>query len=181
MNTPLLSICIMSYNRPKQLKRCIESIPSNLKQIEIFVRDDASPMQDKVKNVVDELDRPNLKLDLAKVNGGFDENFQKIINMANGEYILICTDDDYFEMGNLEKLLEYLKVCKTGLVLTSFYELKKRRKMRTSSAKYSNSSPREFNGQQIFDLILISGLIFRKSAIVRARIMRQRARFWPLD
>lgn len=154
----------MSYNRPKELKRCIESISPDLGQIEIIVRDDASPMQNEINKVVDELKRQNLRLELSKVNGGFDKNFKEIISIATGEYILTCTDDDYFETNNLEKLLTYLAACRSGLVLSSFYEIKKQRKMRTSNAIY-NDIPHEFNGQQIFDLILISGLIFRNSSI----------------
>lgn len=165
MNTPILSICIMSYNRPSELMRCIESIPENTNKIEIIIRDDASPKIDVIKKACSQLKRSDLKLVSAEHNGGFDKNFFEVLKLATGEFKLLCTDDDYFESDGLLKLVDYLERCDASVVLCPYFEVKQNRIMRKSLRNSRDKICKNFTGHQIFDLILISGLVFRSATI----------------
>ena len=111
---PLLSICIPAYNRPKWLKRAILSILTTpveqQTQVELVISDD-STIPD-CKNVADELavnwhgeyyycqNTPSL---------GMAGNWNRCIEIASGDYVLILHDDDYLETGAPGKILEILE------------------------------------------------------------------------
>ena len=54
MNQPILSICIPTYNRPKELERLLYSIDSRRgKQIEIVIGENKSSKREEIKKVVE--------------------------------------------------------------------------------------------------------------------------------
>lgn len=165
MSEPLLSICIMSYDRPLELERCIRSIPYIDGAIEIVVRDDFSPKREEIIDMCNNLKRDDLQLAVANCNGGFDINFFEVIRLARGKFVMLCTDDDYFEVDGIKNLLDYLKDCTSGLILCPYFEVKEGLIMRDAGRVNRGKSRNRFNGKQLFDLILISGLIFRKERI----------------
>lgn len=155
----------MSYNRPKELARCIGSIPYTDGKIEIIVRDDFSPKREEILNVCQNLKRDDLRVVVADSNGGFDRNFYEVIRLARGKFVMLCTDDDYFEGDGISDLLTYLQVCTSGLILCPYFEVKESLIMREPGRMNRDKIRNRFNGKQLFDLILISGLIFRKEEI----------------
>lgn len=160
---PLLTIGVMSYNRPIELRRLLSSIPEN-SNIEVVVSDDSSPNISSIRQVVRELSKSNIVLHEAEENQGFDLNLKKMIACSSGQFILLMADDDYFQEGSLEKLLTYLASTPHSLILSGYADHITNEKFRvrnkTVDTEYATGS-----GRFTYDLIMISGLIFRAANI----------------
>jgi abequosyltransferase len=110
---PLLSICIPSYNRPKELKRLIESVDCSPEDIEIVISEDLAPKRLEIRNIVEEFSRSSIYLTHYfenTINLGFDGNLRRLIECANGEYVMFMGDDDLFVQGALWRYIKFLKL-----------------------------------------------------------------------
>ncbi len=126
---PLVSVIIPTYNRPKYLKRCIDSVLNQTyKNIEIFVVDDNNPNTDarieteklmfeyaSFSNVI-YLKHAQNKNGSAARNTGWRE--------ASGVYITYLDDDDEIEKTKIQKQVDCLEkldnswgACYTGYKL----------------------------------------------------------------
>ncbi len=96
--SPLLSICIPTFNRRKYLKECLDSIITqeafNEQDIEIVISDNAS--EDDTTTLVKEyMDlHPNIVYHRNEENIGAIKNVMNLPNIANGEYVWYLSDDD---------------------------------------------------------------------------------------
>lgn len=92
-NVPLLSVAIATKDREQY---CIEAIKSilayNDNRIEITVADNSKT--ETVKNYVLALDNPNIKYDYNPGPLSSIDNFNRCIELATGEYIIMIGDDD---------------------------------------------------------------------------------------
>ena len=93
MNNTLLSICVPSYNRSKELCRLVDSIDLE-ENIELVVCDDGST--DNTKEVLDKY------IDKIPITYSYQENsgrgfaLKKAIEMSKGKYVIVMDSDDYF-------------------------------------------------------------------------------------
>ena len=102
----LLSICIPTFNRAKNLKEMLDSIKSN-SNIEIVVCDDGS--NDETKEVVNlYLKKHNIKYIYQK-NSGVSAAISKAYNHASGKYLIKMDSDDLFMDNGLDFILETIK------------------------------------------------------------------------
>ena len=105
----VLSICIPTFNRNRQLDNCLNSIliaSRNVKnfEFEVCISDNVSP--DDVMPIIDKYKKElNIKINKNK-NLGFAVNALKSINLASGKFVWFLGDDDLI----LPKTLEYLKI-----------------------------------------------------------------------
>jgi glycosyltransferase involved in cell wall biosynthesis len=122
-NTPLVSVCIPSYNRPDELLRLLSSIDATPKDIEIVICEDKSPKRDEIKVVVDNFIKASdydVKLFLNENNFGYDKNIRELVKRASGKFIVYMGDDDVFVPRALDKLIEFLEQhLELGYVLKS--------------------------------------------------------------
>ncbi len=103
-----ISVLIPSYNHGKFIKQCIDSvINQTYKNIEILIGDDFST--DNSKSIINSYDDSRIKKFFYMKNSGGSENLNKLIDMANGEYIAILNSDDYWEKDKLEKQLNFME------------------------------------------------------------------------
>jgi len=106
---PLLSICIPTYNRAKNLEKSLNSLvrlpESQLGNIEIVVSDNASTDNTEiiVKTFANEY--PYIHYFKNKKNIR-DENFPKVLSEAKGVYRKLSNDSLIYEAGALNRLLE---------------------------------------------------------------------------
>lgn len=132
-----LEICIPAYKRPKELRRCIESLVvqrefrTGLVTIRIF--DDApdDPSKSTIQNFLEKYPkqivyRKNLK------NLGFEENIAQLLEAGTSKYCLFITDDDFFFPGSLQRLsVLFEKYPDLTLVRTAFSMKKDGKHIRT--------------------------------------------------
>lgn len=96
-NVPLISICIPAYKNVAYLKRLLDSIAiQRFNNYEVIITDD-SPDSD-VQNFIASFEGiNNLKYVRNPVALGTPENWNAAIRLANGEWIKLMHDDDWFQ------------------------------------------------------------------------------------
>jgi|APWor3302394562_1045213.scaffolds.fasta_scaffold00014_37 glycosyltransferase involved in cell wall biosynthesis len=111
----LLSICIPTYKRPPTLRRCIESVVTQIKQfelqdqVEIYVANDASP--DNTAEVLAEFVKvPFFRCVNRAANLGMSANIKSMLTEAleTSSFQLIITDDDFLLDETLGELVDFL-------------------------------------------------------------------------
>ena len=123
---PLVSICILSYNRPETLLRLLRTIDTTrVDEIEVVVCEDASPRQHEIRKVVADFREnqpyPVLYSENEK-NLGYDGTFCELVKRANGNWLVFMGDDDEFVPGAINKVLSFLeRNPELGYVLKSHY------------------------------------------------------------
>lgn len=112
MDKPFISVCIPSYNRPKELLRLLRTIDCNPEESQIVICEDHAPKRLEVRAAVEEFKsetKYSVKYVENEVNKGYDWNLRDFITTADGEYIVFCDDDGAFVKGALDKLIAFLK------------------------------------------------------------------------
>lgn len=111
MNTPILSICIPTYNRADYLSDALLSISCQLTPglsplVEVVVADNAS--SDHTEQVVNEFKERIDHLVYVKNpdNVGFDGNVNIVVRAATGKYCWYLGDDDAIVNGAIEHIVE---------------------------------------------------------------------------
>lgn len=168
-----LTIGIISYNRPKELRRTLKSIYPIPENVEVVICDDNSPKLQEVLSSIKEMLDGNSQIRFLsnKRNLGYDRNLFKVIEEASADYVLLLGDDDYLESGAVNNVSNFLH--KVNNFHCGFLRFKD---------SNSNSFTRHFdsdirfdkevivdNGGFLYNAILFSGLIFRKSSVQLCR------------
>lgn len=108
---PLLSVCIPSFNRPEQIADLLRSIDCDPARIEIVVCEDYAPRREEVRKAVTGFaatSRYVVRYIENEVNLGYDGNLRRLIEVAEGKYVMFMGDDDLFVEGALDKFLDFI-------------------------------------------------------------------------
>jgi abequosyltransferase len=120
VNNVQLSVCIATHNRASFIGATLESIGSQAtEQVEIVVLDGAS--SDNTGEVVRMYQNrfPALRYFRQNKNMGIDHDFAEAVNLANGEYCWLFSDDDIIKPGAIETVLEAIKKRHYGLIIAN--------------------------------------------------------------
>ena len=166
----ILTIGITSYNRIKELKRCLDSIDTKyVDDIEILVSEDCSPMHSEIENMVINVSKTskyNINFFSNNNNLGYDRNLGEIIKKSKGKFILFMSDDDMFFPNRLDSVITFLNNNNNcGLLYTSFIYAKSKKLDRLHKQDHIINASFDNAGKHIYDSILFSGLIFNRSYI----------------
>ncbi|QJD83452.1 glycosyltransferase [Cohnella herbarum] len=117
---PLLSICIPTYNRSKELKVCLDSVLPQTSingLIEVCVSDNAS--DDATSAVLAQyvMKYPQLRTIRQSENIGGERNFVEVVKFAKGKFAKLQGDDDYFIPGAIQPILYALLYRKSRFLL----------------------------------------------------------------
>jgi glycosyltransferase involved in cell wall biosynthesis len=109
--TPILSICILTYNRPDYLKQLLDSIfileEHYLNQIEILVMNNGGTSEiDKIIDLYSK--RHKLIFENVSENLRGSSGYLKFFAKANGEFLIFPGDDDVFKINPLVEAIEFL-------------------------------------------------------------------------
>lgn len=126
MNQPLVSICIPTYNGEKYLKECLDSVLSqSYSNIEIIVVDDCS--KDATCDIIDEYSLKDNRISLYhnEFNLGLVGNWNKCLELAQGEWIKFVFQDDLIAAACIEKQINAAKghsfvVCNRHFIFDDF-------------------------------------------------------------
>ena len=117
---PLVTICIPVYNGQKYLDECISSATSQTyENIEILLIDDCS--QDNSIALIKMYQGKDSRIQyiINDRNIGFVNNWNKCIQNAKGNYIKFLFQDDFMEVGCVERMLQACLTNNTKLVICS--------------------------------------------------------------
>jgi len=103
-----ISICIVSYNVRKHLKKCLESIYTHVdnNQIEVLVVDNCSSDS---SNEMIENDFPDVKLFPMTENLGFAAGANIALKAAVGKFLFLLNPDTLISKDTLTTLIKYLE------------------------------------------------------------------------
>lgn len=108
--TPLLSVCVPTYNRPKEFERMlIGLIPQLTSEVEVVIRDDSTSSASK--EIFDRLIEGR-EVNYQYVRGekiGLDAANLFLIEKASGKYIWWFSDDDEMQPGAIARILNLVK------------------------------------------------------------------------
>lgn len=112
MSEPLISVLIPAYNHENYIQNTIQSaIDQTYQNIELLVFDDGS--KDSTFEKMKELEEAckkrfsNFRL-MTKENEGICKTLNRLLELASGEYILICASDDCLKPDVIEKEYGFL-------------------------------------------------------------------------
>lgn len=109
MPSPMLSICIPTYNFGKFIAQTLDSILSDLPEgVEIVILDGGST--DETDRVVEKRhhDFPQIKYHQQGFRGGIDRDIAKVVSLSSGTYCWLFSADDLMKPGAVRKMLGYL-------------------------------------------------------------------------
>lgn len=113
--SPLLSICVPTFNRASFLSECLDAIVAQLDKsarlqsiVEIIVSDNGST--DDTASVMAKYASllPKAKMMRHRTNLGLDRNVNGCIRSATGQYVWIFSDDDIMSYGAIECVVDVL-------------------------------------------------------------------------
>jgi len=114
MTSPLISICIPTYNRAISIKRLLDKLVPQVSkvpgEVEICISNNCST--DDTRDVI--LGYKKEHDDLINYNEndenlGFDRNLLKAISLARGRFVWLFGDDDSLIDDGVERVLEFIK------------------------------------------------------------------------
>lgn len=110
MDSPILSICISTFNRADFIESTLESMIGQItSDCEIVVVDGAST--DNTEKVISKYVQKcgSLRYFRRDTNGGVDRDFDCAVDLARGEYCWLFSDDDLFRPGAIAYILKQLE------------------------------------------------------------------------
>jgi glycosyltransferase involved in cell wall biosynthesis len=117
MNTPLVSVCTPTYNRPEFLRRTIEScVAQTYPHFELIITDNSA--DDASAQMVAKIQDPRIRYYGNNGNIGSLASHNKAVSMAQGQYLKILADDDLIKPKSLELMVDAFEKNPTvGLVM----------------------------------------------------------------
>lgn len=121
-----VSVVIATYNGALYLAEQLDSICSQTVHVdEIVICDDQSTDDtvDVIKQYMKEHEQQKIRFYENEVNLGYAENFNKALNLAEGEYIFFSDQDDIWNEKKIQIMLETMDKYPECKLLCSDYEV----------------------------------------------------------
>lgn len=171
---PKLSVAILSYNRPKELLRCMKSLLPLPESVDVHVFDDCSPKSNEISLSIDRFIRENPKFHIhySNKNIGYDANLLYGIENSPGDYVFLLSDDDWLEPGCLQSVCNFLSNFNSAVSFVRYVEnnsyigFVNRRDF--TADKFFPANYIYEHGEVVYNSILFSGLIFSKKAMIES-------------
>jgi len=106
--TPLVSVVLLSYERPHLLKNALESlVGQSYKNLKIIVVNNKGDSSDRIAEIVNEYSK--IKLIRNERNLGFSGGMNRGIDEASGKYVFLTEDDIIIEKNCITYLVDYME------------------------------------------------------------------------
>lgn len=130
--TPYISICIASFNYAGYLKRGFEAIKKQrFKDYEIIYLDDAS--RDESVSIIQKFisDNPlmNIRLKIHSKNEGLLKTKSELLELAQGEYVMLCDADDWMTDDCLAVLAQRARISQADRIISEVYDINEKGKI----------------------------------------------------
>lgn len=173
---PVLSICVLTYNRPQFLMELLNSIftldKSSLDQIEIIVIDNGST--DETWKTLDKYsNQTNFISERFLENKRGSASYLELINRANGDFVMFPGDDDVFKTNALSGAIKFLGDFRENYSLIAFgadtiNELGK-------SNLFTYRPPSKYSRDKIAAKLLVDSVFWMPCTIVKTSIIKNKS------
>lgn len=125
------SICILAFNRPRELHDLLMSIASEPSgDWEIVVSEDCSPKGKEIAEVVQRFAQAHPSLSVrfltTPANLGYDGNLRHLVDHADGRFCIFMGDDDLWCAGTLQRLTKATEAHpELGVILRAWQTISK--------------------------------------------------------
>ncbi len=107
MHNPKVTVCLPTFNKARYLPAAIESVlVQGFRDYELLIVNDASP--DQTDEIVRGFGDSRIRYVRNRQNMGLVENWNRCLNLAQGDYAIIFHDDDVMLPGLLRREVEVL-------------------------------------------------------------------------
>ncbi len=107
MDTPKVTVCLPTFNKARYVPAAIESVlAQEFRDYELLIVNDASP--DQTDEIVRGFGDTRIRYIRNPRNMGLVENWNRCLNLAEGDYAIIFHDDDVMLPGLLQREVEVL-------------------------------------------------------------------------
>jgi GT2 family glycosyltransferase len=119
---PLVSVVILSYNRPQYLAQALESIlAQTYPALEVLVVDNPSSNSDTISRMVEK--HPSVKLIAMSENAGYTGGMNEGIRQSQGDYIYLTEDDMVSDRNAIAAMVQYMEHDpQAGIVSGALYD-----------------------------------------------------------
>lgn len=185
MKPLLLSICIATYNRAGYIGETLNSIIPQLDDdVEVLIVDGAST--DKTSEVVGDFVKKNQRIRYVRLpaKGGVDHDYNKAVELAEGEYFWLFTDDDLLKPGAIAAIKKTLSGGPDLIVVNAEVRNKKLSEV-IESRRIKITEDRKFSSGEMDAFFVLAGdyLTFIGAIVMRRSIWleRERALYFGTD
>lgn len=118
---PVVSVIVPIYNAHKYLRKCLDSLKSqNMTNIEFILINDGST--DDSGTICEEYASQDLRFKVVhQENQGSSGARQTGLNLAVGEYLIVCDSDDWVEPDMYEIMYNAAKETNADILMCQFY------------------------------------------------------------
>jgi glycosyltransferase involved in cell wall biosynthesis len=150
-NKVLISVCIPVYNGDNYIRESIDSILNQTERnFELLVVDNCST--DQTLSIVAEYKDPRIRVFVNEWNLGADANFNRCIELAKGEFIVLMPHDDVLMPTMLETFSKPLiSDPEVGLAYSSYYVIDGRGKKLCLSS--GDAEDKVMTGKEAFTIL----------------------------
>ena len=178
---PLVCICIPTYNAETTIKDMLQSVLSQTyENLVIHISDNASC--DKTLEILDDFSDHRLNIHRFKNNIGAEGNFNRCIQLSEGEFTAIFHADDFYEKHIIEIQIAYLTADpNVGAIFTAARTIDTNGTLRKLIGRSGTKeiSIEKLNFRSLFKKILKKGnFIVCPSAMVRTKIYKNEIKHW---
>lgn len=160
----LISIVVLSYNRPVQIERILKNIVSAMPgDFNLIVKDDCSPKQCEIEKIVESyVGRAGFPIIFHKnkINLGYDGNLLDAFSITDSDYVFLLSDDDYIDGNHVPELINLLAMKRYKLYFSPYASKGLTFRCNTGSFKLGRFH------EVIYNSILFSGLIFHRETVL---------------
>lgn len=170
----LLSIVVLSYNRPEQIERILKKIVGVVSSnFNIIIKDDCSPKISEIESVyLKYKSKINVNLILHKndSNMGYDRNLITAFDITDADYVFLLSDDDYVDGEKIDNLISCLIATRKDIYYTP-YSCEGKINRDSLNVETNKVLLPDFSSV-IYNSILFSGLVFNRSAVLELDLDR---------
>jgi glycosyltransferase involved in cell wall biosynthesis len=169
---PVLSICILTYNRAAYLSELLRSIfnleDKYLKQLEVIIIDNGSTDEtDKTISLFS--DSKNVSVSKFAENKRGSSIYLQFVHKAKGEFLIFPGDDDVFISKSIIDLIESCNTAKPNISLIAFGA--KTINSEGKSNLYSYSPPINQNKSELIANLLFDSVFWMPATVVRKSVI----------
>jgi len=173
---PILSICVLTYNRPEFLEELLNSIftlnESFLDQIEIIVIDNGST--DETWKTLDKFsNRKTFMSERFLENKRGSASYLELIKRANGDFVIFPGDDDVFKTNALSEAIKLLGEFDENYSMIAFGADTINEHGKSNLFTYR--PPSKYSRDKIAAKLLVDSVFWMPCTIIRTSILKNKS------